>query len=99
LRCDLTQTRTGCARNGAILNVRTHSERARSEETIRRLKEQGNWIQRDMAGLDHARFLKWTEAFWTEEQNLPIPFYKKNRDLYVGAEDARMGRNSRRWTI
>jgi hypothetical protein len=23
------------------------------------------------AGLDHARFLKWTEAFWTEEENLP----------------------------
>jgi hypothetical protein len=23
------------------------------------------------AGLDHARFLKWTEAFWTEERNKP----------------------------
>ena len=102
-----------------------------------------------VAGLDHARFLKWTEVFWTEEQNLPrylpdgrliskirsyklarafknilltyiagdpasmaeslafnqtlgyagndpispamrqyIAFYKKNRDLYVGAQDA-----------
>jgi hypothetical protein len=23
------------------------------------------------AGIDHARILKWTEAFWTEEENLP----------------------------
>jgi len=23
------------------------------------------------AGLDHARFLKWTEVFWTEEENMP----------------------------
>jgi len=24
-----------------------------------------------VAGLDHARLLKWTESFWTEEENLP----------------------------
>jgi hypothetical protein len=101
------------------------------------------------AGLDHARFLKYTEVFWTEERNLPnylpdgrlvstirsyklarafrnilftytsdhpasmaeclafnqtigfvgsdplrgevrhyIDFYRKNRDLYIGAQDA-----------
>ena len=24
-----------------------------------------------VAGLDHTQFLKWTDAFWTEEENVP----------------------------